>query len=235
MQCFSNVCGEPFGVLVKQQNESRIISYMLMMAFFLSYRCDICPRDSRLTGSLLLSAHALLARWELLRCWVNNRMNGNIKARPSWYIGPALRKKSALWYSPSPFLYRKKIRRCNKKLHLSAMFFIELWCFEKNEKNVPTISHYCLKRKWILVCLLNVWWQGDFLRKTETYFLVLKKLKNVLNSPSPRRKETLHVRKTEQLLGNNFFAEKSTLLSNIPAPLKKDQRHLKMRAFCKRR
>lgn len=156
----------------------------------------------------------------------------------------ALTQKSALWYSPSlliipemktnTILYRK-IRRCNKKLHLSAMFFIELWCFEKNEKNVPTISHYCLKRKWILVCLLNVWWQGDFLRKTETYFLVLKKLKNVLNSPSPRRKETLHVRKTEQLLGNNFFAEKSTLLSNIPAPLKKDQRHLKMRAFCKRR
>ena len=44
------------------------ISYMLMMAFFLSYRCDICPRDdsSLLTGSPALYARALLAR---VSCW----------------------------------------------------------------------------------------------------------------------------------------------------------------------
>ena len=188
---FSNVCGEPFGVLVKQQNESRIISYMLMMAFFLSYRCDICPRDSRLTGSLLLSAHALLARWELLRCWVNNRMNGNIKARPSWYIGPALRKKSALWYSPSPFLYRKKIRRCNKKLHLSAMFFIELWCFEKNEKNVPTISHYCFKKKMNTSVFVECMMTGWFFKKNRNIFPSLKKTKKMCSIAPPLEEKKL--------------------------------------------
>lgn len=35
------------------------ISYMLMMAFFLSYRCDICPRDD---SSLLNGSPASVAR-----------------------------------------------------------------------------------------------------------------------------------------------------------------------------
>ena len=188
---FSNVCGEPFGVLVKQQNESRIISYMLMMAFFLSYRCDICPRDSRLTGSLLLSAHALLARWELLRCWVNNRMNGNIKARPSWYIGPALRKKSALWYSPSPFLYRKKNTQVQQKITSFSHVFYRAVMFRKKWKKCTNDLALLFKKKMNTSVFVECMMTGWFFKKNRNIFPSLKKTKKMCSIAPPLEEKKL--------------------------------------------
>ena len=176
MQCFSNVCGEPFGVLVKQQNESRIISYMLMMAFFLSYRCDICPRDSRLTGSLLLSAHALLARWELLRCWVNNRMNGNImRARPG--ISGRRCEKKARYDTRPPLFCTEKNTQVQQKITSFSHVFYRAVMFRKKWKKCTNDLALLFKKKMNTSVFVECMMTGWFFKKNRNIFPSLKKTK----------------------------------------------------------